>query len=130
MYVFRARYACPSPRTELDGEPGDMALVVEQVLGLALWECVGVVILERVHISAHRAGSCPAFTVHLEVRSPDRGTHIQRASQGEAQQAIEVIVLRLLRELFGPVLTEAAELAYEACDADWGEAARARSRRR
>lgn len=130
MYVFRARYACLSPRTELDGGPGDMALAVEQEIGLALCHRIGVVILECVHIAANPTGPGHAFTLHLVVRSPDQGTRIQRASLGEAQQEIEVIVLRLLRELFGPVLVEAAELGYEACDADWGEAVPARSRRR
>ena len=122
MYVFRARYACLSPQTELDGDPDDMALVVEQELGLALHRRIGVVILERVHVAAHPRGPGQAFTLHLVVRSPDQGTRIRRASLGGAQQDIEAIVLRLLRELFGPVLIEAAELGYEACDAEWGEA--------
>lgn len=122
MYVFRARYACLSPQTELDGSPGDMELAVEQELGLALCRRIGVVILERVHVAAHPAGPGDAFTVHLVVRSPDQGTRIRQASLEAAQQTIETIALRLLRELFGPVHVEAAELAYEACDAEWGEA--------
>lgn len=129
MYVFRARYACLSPRTELDGGPDDMALAVEQEIGLALCDYIGVVILECIQIVVHPTGTGHAFTLHLAVRSPDQGTLIQRTSIGEAQQTIEAIVLRLLRELFGPVLVEAAELGYEACDADWGEAVPVRSRR-
>ncbi|HEX8036701.1 MAG TPA: hypothetical protein VF510_22780 [Ktedonobacterales bacterium] len=130
MYVFRARYACLSPRTELDGDPGDMALAVEQELGLALYRRIGVVSLERVYVVAHPTGPSHAFTLHLVVRSPEQGTRIRRASLEDDQQAIEAIVLRLLRELFGPVLVEASELGYEACDAEWGEAVPARSRRR
>lgn len=130
MYVFRARYTCPCSRTELDGDPGDMALAVEQALGLALSDRIGVVIMERVHIEVHPRGPGHGFTVHLVVGSPDQGTRIRRASQVEAQDAIEVIVLRLLRELFGQVLVEAAGLGYEARAAAWGEAVPARSSRR
>lgn len=122
MYVFRACYTCPSPRTELDGDPSDMALAAEQAIALALCYRIGVVILERVHIAAHPTDPSRAFTLHLVVRSPDQGTHLQRSSLEEAQQTIEAIVLRLLRELFGPVIVEVAELDYEACDAEWGEA--------
>ncbi len=123
MYVFRACYMFPSQRTELDGDPSDMALAAEQAIALGLCDRIGVVILERVHIAAHPTDPSRAFTLCLVVRSPDRGTHLRRFSLGEAQQAIETIVLRLLRELFGPVIIEAAELDYEACDAEWGEAA-------
>ena len=130
MYVFRARYTCPSSRTELDGDPSDMALALEQALGLALSDRIGVVIMERVRVAAHPTGPGRGFSLHLVVGSPDRGTRIRRASQAEAQHAIEVIVLRLLRELFGQVLVEAAELGYEARAAAWGEAAPARSSRR
>lgn len=132
MYVFRGRYACPSRRTELVGDLPAMALVVEEALGLGLHEWVGAVLLEPVRIVEHPPGAADAFTVHLEVRSPDARTRIRRASQAEAQRGIETIVQRLLRELFGPVLMEAAELIYERCDADWGESAptRTRSRRR
>lgn len=130
MYVFRARYTCPSSRTELNGDTSDMALAVEQALGLALSDRIGVVIMERVHIAARPACAGPGFTLHLVVGSPDQGTRIRRVSQGEAQRAIEVIVLRLLRELFGHVLVEAVELGYEAREAAWSQAAPARSRRR
>jgi hypothetical protein len=130
MYVFRARYACMSPWIELDGDAGDMALAVEEALGMALCDCLGIIIVERIQIAAHLASSRHAFTLHLEVRSPDYGTHIWRASQGDAQHAIEVTVLHVLRELFGPVLTEETGLTSEAPDAAWGEVAHARSRRR
>lgn len=130
MYVFRAHYTTPCPWTELDGDPSAMELVVEQALGLALYDRIGVVILERVHIAAHPIGSGHGFSLHLVVRSPDQGTRIRRASQKQAQHVVEAIVLQLLRELFGHVVVEAAELGYEACDAAWGEAVPARSRRR
>ncbi len=122
MYVFRARYVCPGSLTELDGNLGDMALEIEQALGLALCACVGVILMERVHLAGYLTTAGPVFRLQLEVRSPDRGTRIQRAAQGEMQHVIERIVLQLLRELFGPVVTEAVELGYEACDAAWGEA--------
>jgi hypothetical protein len=130
MYVFRAHYTSSSPWTELDGDPSDMALVVEQALGLALYDRIGVVILERVHIAAHPCGPRHGFSLYLVVRSPDQGTRIGRASLTEAQHAIEAIVLRLLRELFGHVVVEAAGLSYEACDAIWGEAVPVRARQR
>ncbi len=122
MYVFRACYTFPSQRTELDGDPGAIALAAEQEIALALCDRIGVVILERAHIATHPTDPSRAFTLYLVVRSPDQGTLLQRSSLGEAQQTIETIVLRLLRELFGPVIVEAAELDYEACDAEWGEA--------
>jgi hypothetical protein len=107
-----------------------MALEVEQALGLALSDRLGAVIMERVHIEEHPAGRGRGLTVHLVVGSPDRGTRIRRASRAQAQRAVEVIVLRLLRELFGHVLVEAAGLGYEARDAAWGEVVPARSTRR
>ena len=130
MYVFRAHYSTLCPWTELDGDPSDMALMVEQALGLALHDCVGVVILECVHIAAHPAGCGHGFSLHVVVRSPDQGTRIRQASQKQTQHAVEVIVLQLLRELFGHVVVESADLDYEACDAVWGEAVPVRSRRR
>lgn len=130
MYVFRAHYRTLWPWTDLDGGPSDMALMVEQALGLALHDRIGVVIVECVHIAAHPAGRGYGFSLHVVVRSPDQGTRIQRNSQKQAQHAIEVIALQLLRELFGQVIVEAADLGYDACDAVWGEAAPVRSRRR
>lgn len=132
MYVFRAHYSTHCPWIELDGEPRDMALVVEQALGLALYDCIGVVILECVDIAAHPAGPGHGYSLHVVVRSPDQGTRIRQASQEQAQYAVEVIVLRLLRELFGHVVVQAADLYYDECDAVWGEAApvRVRSSRR